>query len=114
MKFFSLVLLVAIAAAVWDGVAVERTSAADITLQVGTNPETVAKVDVVRVSTNEKNRQKRALLGLAIGAAVFVAGAGDVDNRRCLIAGAGGAAGGGMGALVGAETAGSKTVYRRS
>ncbi|MBX9602949.1 MAG: hypothetical protein K2X35_18235 [Bryobacteraceae bacterium] len=98
---------------------VVRTSAADITVQGSATPETVAKVDVVRVSTIENSRKKRALLGLAIGAAAgaaaFVVGAnaGDVDIRRDLIAGAGGAAGGGVGALVGAATGGPKTIYRR-
>ena len=146
MKFFSLVLFalgIAVAAgpeAAWDRVAalppgtrvevihgslkrlqgqVVRSSPADITVQGSANPETVAKADVVRVSTMEKSRRKRALLGLAIGAAagaaVFVASAnaGDVDIRRDLIAGAGGAAGGGVGALVGAATGGPKTIYRR-
>lgn len=147
MKFFSLVLFtLGMAAAAepevtsWDRVAslrpgtrvevihgnlkrlhghVVRTSAADITVQTSANPETVAKVDVVRVSTRENSLKKRALLGLAIGAAagaaVFVVGgnAGDIDIRRDLMAGAGAAAGGGVGALVGAATGGPKTIYRR-
>lgn len=98
---------------------VVAASSGDITVQTRDTRETVGKGDVLRISIAEGSRKKRALLGMALGAAAggvaLAAGAqaGDIDIRRDVMAGAGAAAGGGIGALIGAATGGPRTIYRR-
>lgn len=94
------------------------SSPESLIVQSETGRVELPRKEILRVSVHGNGRKKRALTGLALGAAagaaVFAIGAttGDIDIRRDLVVGAGALAGGGIGAAVGAATAGPRTIYR--
>lgn len=95
-----------------------RATADEIAVETGQGASVIARPAVRRVSLLRGSRQRRVLLGTAIGAAVGAAalsiwaGAGDIDIRRDYVVGAGLAVGAAAGAGVGAATAGPVTIYR--
>lgn len=91
---------------------------AEITIRSGSGTASIARVDVLRVTTHSHSRKKRALIGMAIGAgagalaAVAGGNKGDIDVRRSYIGGGGALLGAGAGAAIGAISGGPLTLYR--
>jgi hypothetical protein len=89
-----------------------------VTIESGGSSHTIARAGVRRISISSQRRSRRAVAGLALGAAggaalmLVAAMAGDIDIRYDYLLPAGAVLGAGAGAGIAASTGRRVTIYR--